>query len=66
MLPTFYNLVKHAADQGKDPLRLFVHGCIIGKTRRFKGIRYHGRAKTGREKTDVCQIKVILYEMDEK
>ena len=61
ILPTFYNLVKHAVDQGRDPLRLFVHGCIIGKTRRFKGIRYHGRAKTGFEKTDMCQIKVILY-----
>ena len=47
MLPTFYNLVKHAVDQGKDPLRLFVHGCIIGKTRRFKGIRYHAKGKTG-------------------
>ena len=65
MLPTFYNLVKHAIDQGRDPLRLFVHGCIIGKTQRFRGYRYHGKAKTGREEKEMCQIKVMLYEMHE-
>lgn len=65
MVPTFYNLIKHAQDQGKDPLRLFVHGCIIGKTQRFKNIRYHAKGKTGREKRDMCQVKVILYEKDE-
>lgn len=48
MVPTFYNIIRHAVDQGKHPLRLYVHGIIIGKTMRYKGIRYHARGKTGR------------------
>lgn len=61
MIRTFYNLAVHAVDQGRDPTRLFVHGVIIGKTKRYKGIRYHAKARHGVEKKDFCQIKVILY-----
>lgn len=33
---------------------------------RFKGIRYHAKGQSGREKKDLCQIKIIAYEKDEK
>lgn len=61
---TLNNLVRHAIDRDFDPLRLYIHGIIIGKTMRYKGIRYHAKGKTGREKKDICQVKVILYEKD--
>lgn len=66
MLPTFFNCVRHAKDKGLDPLRLYVHGVIIGKTMRFKGLRYHAKGKSGRENKTICQIKVIITERDEK
>lgn len=40
-----------------------MHGLISGKTRRFKGIRYHAKMKMGRENKDICGVKVMLYEM---
>lgn len=43
-----YNLVRHAFEKGLDPVRLYIHGAIIGKTRRFKGIRFHAKGKSGR------------------
>lgn len=48
MIPTFFNCIRHAVEKGLDPIRLFVHGVIIGKTMRFKGIRYHAKGKSGR------------------
>lgn len=66
MIATFYNLINHALDRDYDPTRLFVHGVIIGKTRRYKGVRYHAKSKRGMENKDFCQVKVVLYEKDEK
>jgi ribosomal protein L22 len=45
-----------------NPMRLWVHGCIIGKTKRYKSLRYHAKGKHGTEKKDFCQVKVILFE----
>jgi len=61
MVKTFYNLIDHAQRQGLNPLRLWVHGCIIGKTKRYRHVRFHARGKGCREKKDFCQVKVILY-----
>lgn len=66
MAKTFYNLLDHAKHKGYNPTRLFVHGCIIGKTRRYRGVRYHAKGRGCKEKRDYCQIKVILYEKSEK
>jgi len=33
---------------------------------RFKGIRYHAKGKGGREEKDICQIKIIVEEKDDK
>lgn len=66
MVPTLYNIVRHAMQKKLDPFRLYIHGCIIGKTMRFKGIRYHAKGRGGREERDICQIRVIVEERDEK
>lgn len=66
MIPTLYNIVRHAIQKGLDPVRLFIHGVIVGKTMRFKGIRYHAKGKGGREEKDICQIKIIVEEKDDK
>ena len=47
-------------------MRLWVHGCIIGKTKRYKSVRYHAKGKGCKEKKDFCQVRVILYEKPEK
>jgi ribosomal protein L22 len=60
MLPTLFNLVRHAMDKGLDPVRLYIHGAIIGKTKRYKSIRYHAKGKSGRQKKDFCQIRIIV------
>jgi len=48
MLKTLYSMVRHAIERGFDPFRVFIHGFVIGKTMRFKGIRYHAKGKSGR------------------
>ena len=50
--------------KGKDPLRLFVHGCIIGKQKRYRSLRYHAKMKRGMQTTDMIQVKVLVYEKD--
>lgn len=65
MLQTFYNLLDHAISRKINPLRLWVHGCIIGKTQRYRSVRYHAKGRGCREKKDFCQVKVILYEKPE-
>ena len=65
IIPTLYNLIRHAIDRKYDPVRLFIHGFLIGKTQRYKNIRYHAKGKSGREKRDFCQVKVVVYEKDE-
>lgn len=49
MIPTLFNIVHHAIHKGYDPKLLFVHGYIIGKTIRMRGVRYHAKMKSGRE-----------------
>lgn len=66
MIRTFYNLIDHAKNRGYNILRLWVHGCIIGKTQRYKGVRYHAKGRGNREKRDFCQVKVLLYEKSEQ
>lgn len=66
LVRTLYNLLDHAKCKGLNPLRLWVHGCIIGKTKRYKGIRYHAKGRGCRKIRDFCQVKVILYEKPEK
>lgn len=48
MVKTLYNIARHAIEKKLDPFRLYVHGVIVGKTRRFKGVRYHAKGKGGR------------------
>jgi len=60
MIRTFYNLIDHAKQKGINPTRLWVHGYIIGKTKRYKGTRYHAKGRGYREKRDFCQVKIIL------
>lgn len=59
LVHTLYNIVRHCMDRKMDPLRLFIHGCLIGKKMRFKNIRYHAKGRTGRENRTVIQIKVV-------
>lgn len=60
MVPTLYNLVGHAISKNLDPFRLYIHGAIIGKTTRFRGIRYHAKSKSGAEHKTICQVKIII------
>jgi len=66
MIKTLYNMVDHAKQRDFNVLRLWVHGCIIGKTQRYKGVRYQAKGRGFREKRDFCQVKVILYEKPEQ
>jgi ribosomal protein L22 len=66
MVRTFYNIIDHAKQRGFNPVRLWVHGCLIGKTKRYKGVRYHAKGRGCREKKDFCQVKIILYEKSAK
>ncbi len=66
MVRTLYNLVDHAKIQGKDSLRLFVDAILIGKTRRYFGVRYHAKGRGCREKRDFCQVKLVFEEKPEK
>jgi ribosomal protein L22 len=61
MIRTFWNLIDHARHRGFDPMRLYVHGCLIGKTRRYFGVRFHAKGRGSREKRDFCQVKIVLY-----
>jgi hypothetical protein len=45
MVRTFWNLIDHAKQRGFDPMRLWVHGCLIGKTKRYFGVRYHAKGR---------------------
>jgi hypothetical protein len=45
MVRTFWNLLDHAKQRGFDPMRLWVHGCLIGKTKRHFGVRYHAKGR---------------------
>lgn len=45
MVRTFWNVIDHAKQRGFDPMRLWVHGCLIGKTRRYFGVRYHAKGR---------------------
>lgn len=60
MLPTLYNLIAHAGDRQINPLFLFVHGYIIGKTRRWKITRYHAKGRGAQGKKDQIQVRIIL------
>jgi hypothetical protein len=35
---------------------------MINKSRRFYGLRYHAKSKSGKEKTDIMKIKIVLEE----
>ena len=65
MIKTFYNLIDHAQQQGVNPLRLWVHSYLIGKTKRWKSLRYHAKGRGFREKRDFCQVRIILAEKPE-
>jgi ribosomal protein L22 len=60
MVPTCYNIIQNAIKRGLDPFKLFIHGAIIGKTKRFRGVRYHAKSKSGREHRTICQVKIIV------
>ena len=66
MVRTFYNLIDHAKHRDYNIMRLWVHGCLIGKTKRYKSVRYHAKGRGCREKKDFCGVKVVLYEKPEK
>jgi ribosomal protein L22 len=66
MIRTLWNLLDHAKQRGFDPMRLWVHGCLIGKTKRYFNVRYHAKGRGSREKRDFCKVKVIMYEKDEQ
>lgn len=66
ILPTFFNLIDHAKKRGLEPYRLFVHGLILGKQQRYKGLRYKAKMRNSVEKTDFCHVKIILHEMPAK
>jgi ribosomal protein L22 len=48
MVRTFYNAVDHAKNKGLNPLRLWIHGCLIGKKQRYRGVRYHAKGRGAR------------------
>lgn len=45
MVRTMYNLFDHAKCQGLNPLRLWVHGYVIGKTKRYRSVRYAAKGR---------------------
>jgi ribosomal protein L22 len=45
MTRTLWNLMDHAKHKGMIPMRLFIHGCIIGKTKRYYGVRYQAKGR---------------------
>jgi ribosomal protein L22 len=49
MLPTLYNVARHAVQKNLNPVCLYIHGVIVGKKRRFRGIRFHAKGRGGRE-----------------
>lgn len=65
LIRTFYNLLDHAKRQGLNPTRLWVHGCLIGLTKRYRSTRYAAKGRGYKEKRDFCQVKVILWEKPE-
>jgi ribosomal protein L22 len=64
MIRTFWNLLDHAKQRDFDPMRLWVHGCLIGKTKRYFGVRYHAKGRGSKEKRDFCRVKIVLYEKE--
>jgi len=48
MVRTFWNLLDHAKQRGFDPMRLWVHGCLIGKTKRYFNVRYAAKGRGAR------------------
>jgi ribosomal protein L22 len=48
MVRTLWNLLDHAKARNYDPMRLWVHGCLIGKTKRYFNVRYHAKGKGSR------------------
>jgi len=46
MSRTMWNLIDHAKNyKGMVPIRLFIHGVLIGKTKRYFGIRYQAKGR---------------------
>jgi len=66
MVKTMYNLFDHAKCRGLNPMRLWVHGYVIGKTKRYRSVRYAAKGRGYNEKRDFCQVKIILFEKPEK
>ncbi len=62
MVRTLYNIIDHAKLRNIDPLRLFIDAILIGKTRRYFGVRYHAKGRGSKEKRDFCQIKLVFEE----
>jgi len=53
---------RHAVEKGLEEERLFVSEVIVGKYRRTRGIRYHGRGRTGVMTHDSVQLTIKLEE----
>ena len=53
-------VMDHAKNKEINFTQLFVKEVICGKHKRFKMIRYGGRAKTGHMKKETSRIKIIL------
>lgn len=66
IVPTLFGLLTTARLRGFDLQRVFIHAVLIGKMRRFPSIRYHAKGKSGRMKTDLCHIKIIIQERNEE
>lgn len=45
MVKTMYNLFDHAKVQGLNPMRMWVHGYVIGKTKRHRSVRYAAKGR---------------------
>ena len=59
---TLQQVRNHAINRGFDESRLYVVEALTGKHRRSIGLRYHGKARSGRVKHDCCQLRIKLAE----
>lgn len=57
---TIKQTLNHAKCKGYREERMFIHGIMVGRQRRFKQVRYHGRARHGTLKRNIVQLRVIL------
>lgn len=61
---TLKMVVEHTKSRNWDLNRVFVAHAMVGRHTRVRGIRYHGKGRTGKETSDRSQIIFKLVQKD--